>query len=216
MTVGRECSDNPEGFCADDSICIPGGLCSGDFSLCDPDGAPCGDGSDCIPLGPCGDGSACIPNPLAGDSTTLDPSFNSTAFNFNGVLVGGWYNGDPLGNQGSPDENLRVQLARLAVRQGHSINGIITLFVKLGDEFPVVHFTDLAFECTSSPVDCGDPLCPSDTNADDIVDAADLAELLSCWGPVSGVICECLDSDGDGQIDSADLADVLAAWGPCS
>jgi len=216
VTIGRECSDNPAGFCADESICIPGGLCSGDFSACDLDGDPCGDGSDCIPLGPCGDGSECIPNPLAGDSTALDPSFNSTAFNFSGVLFGGWFNGNPQGSQGTPDENLRVLIARLAVRQGHSISGIITLFVKLGNEFPIIHFTDLAFECTSDPLDCGDPLCPSDTNADDIVDAADLAELLACWGPVSGVICECLDSDGNGLIDSADLADVLAAWGPCS
>lgn len=45
--------------------------------------------------------------------------------------------------------------------------------------------------------------------------AADLAELLSCWGTPheGGPICECLDTDADGDIDAADLAELLSRWG---
>ncbi len=106
-------------------------------------------------------------------------------------------------------------IAQLAVRQGHSINGTITLFTKLGDEFPVVEFPDLEFECTSEPADCGDPGCPSDSTNDGQVDAADLADLLSCWGSVGSSVCSCIDTDNNGLIDAADLADLLADWGLC-
>ena len=55
--------------------------------------------------------------------------------------------------------------------------------------------------------------CLADLNADGVVDAADLAELLSSWGPCG----ECAtDFDQDGNVDAADLAELLAAWGVCS
>lgn len=54
--------------------------------------------------------------------------------------------------------------------------------------------------------------CPADLDGDGDVDAADLAELLSSWGPCVG--CPA-DFDGDGDVDAADLADLLAAWGAC-
>ena len=54
--------------------------------------------------------------------------------------------------------------------------------------------------------------CASPTDANGVVDAADLAELLPSWGPCPG--CPA-DFNGDGIVDAADLAEVLAAWGRC-
>ncbi len=53
--------------------------------------------------------------------------------------------------------------------------------------------------------------CPADLTGDDIVDAADLAQLLGAWGPDSGPA----DLNGDGLVNAADLAQLLGAWGPC-
>ena len=55
--------------------------------------------------------------------------------------------------------------------------------------------------------------CPTDTDSDGDTDSADLAELLSDWGPVPPG--NCLDADADGDLDSADLAEVLSVWGTC-
>ena len=54
--------------------------------------------------------------------------------------------------------------------------------------------------------------CPADFDGSGDVNAADLAELLSSWGPC--VDCPA-DFDGDGLVGAKDLADLLAAWGPC-
>ncbi|MCA9291659.1 MAG: hypothetical protein KDA25_11070, partial [Phycisphaerales bacterium] len=54
--------------------------------------------------------------------------------------------------------------------------------------------------------------CPGNVNDDATVDAADLAILLSAWGPNPG---HPADLDGDGDIGPADLAAMLGAWGPC-
>lgn len=54
--------------------------------------------------------------------------------------------------------------------------------------------------------------CPEDLNGDGVVDLADLAQLLSCYG-----IDDCGDVDGDGDTDQADMAALLAKYGkPCS
>lgn len=54
------------------------------------------------------------------------------------------------------------------------------------------------------------PACPADLNGDDVVDGADLGELLSGWGtPGPG------DLDGNGIVDGADLGELLSAWGDC-
>jgi len=57
--------------------------------------------------------------------------------------------------------------------------------------------------------------CPFDVNGDGQVGAADLANLLACWGPIAGGVCECLDIDNNGSIGALDLANLLASWGPC-
>jgi len=52
--------------------------------------------------------------------------------------------------------------------------------------------------------------CPADFNADDVVDGADLGELLGQWGG-AGIA----DLNGDGVVDGADLGVLLGAWGGC-
>ncbi|MCA9291559.1 MAG: hypothetical protein KDA25_10550, partial [Phycisphaerales bacterium] len=57
---------------------------------------------------------------------------------------------------------------------------------------------------------CEGGAAPCDFNADGHVDAADLAFLLSQWGPCSG--CPA-DLDGDGIVGPGDLAILLSNWG---
>ncbi len=58
--------------------------------------------------------------------------------------------------------------------------------------------------------------CSFDADLSGGVDAADLALLLGCWGPVEPGTCECLQAEPiDGVIDSRDLANLLGSWGPC-
>jgi hypothetical protein len=55
--------------------------------------------------------------------------------------------------------------------------------------------------------------CIADLNQDGIVAGADLAILLSFWGPVT--VFPDADINADGAVDAADLTIVLASWGPC-
>lgn len=55
--------------------------------------------------------------------------------------------------------------------------------------------------------------CPSDLNADGVVNAQDLMLVLLNMGPCTGKPCH--DVNGDGQVDSADLTIVLTTWGFC-
>ena len=52
------------------------------------------------------------------------------------------------------------------------------------------------------------PFRPEDLNDDGVVNAQDLAALLSDWGSFGGVA----DLDGDGVVGAADLAAMLSAW----
>jgi len=52
--------------------------------------------------------------------------------------------------------------------------------------------------------------CAGDLNGDGVVDAADLAGVISFWGTDRG------DLTGDGNTDASDLAALVASWGPCS
>jgi PKD repeat protein len=61
--------------------------------------------------------------------------------------------------------------------------------------------------------DCAGALaCPSDFDANGVVDAADLSLLLANWGPTSGVRA---DLNHDGMVDGIDLGSALGAWGAC-
>lgn len=53
--------------------------------------------------------------------------------------------------------------------------------------------------------------CAADLNGDGVVDGADLASLLSNWGPNEGAA----DLTGDGVVNGADLANLLSGWGAC-
>ncbi len=53
--------------------------------------------------------------------------------------------------------------------------------------------------------------CEADTDLSRVVDGADMAVLLSNWGPVGGAG----DLNRDGRVDAADLTAMLAAWGSC-
>ena len=55
--------------------------------------------------------------------------------------------------------------------------------------------------------------CAGDLNADNQVDLADLAILLSNFGTPSGALPEDGDIDGDGDVDLADLAVMLSNFG---
>ena len=69
--------------------------------------------------------------------------------------------------------------------------------------------TDIgAYEFQDGTTEC----CPADFDGDGDVDAADLAEPLSSWGPCPDCAA---DFDGDGDVDAADLAELLSAWGLC-
>ncbi len=54
--------------------------------------------------------------------------------------------------------------------------------------------------------------CTGDSNADGLVDAVDLANVLAAWGATGGSG----DLNADGTIDGVDLALVLGGWGPCA
>jgi len=49
---------------------------------------------------------------------------------------------------------------------------------------------------------------PADLNGDQMVNALDLAILLSQWGNPGSA-----DLDGSGSVDGPDLAQLLGAWG---
>ncbi|MFO0826685.1 MAG: hypothetical protein U0572_00925 [Phycisphaerales bacterium] len=53
--------------------------------------------------------------------------------------------------------------------------------------------------------------CLADVNADEVIDAGDLAILLGAWGTADGIS----DIDEDGIVGASDLAVLLGAWGPC-
>ncbi len=54
--------------------------------------------------------------------------------------------------------------------------------------------------------------CPQDLTGDQVVNGADLANLLANWGMNPGAAA---DFNGDGLVNGADLAALLANWGDC-
>lgn len=58
-------------------------------------------------------------------------------------------------------------------------------------------------------------LCPGDVIANDVIDGADLAAMLSVWGTNGGIYSRA-DTNGDGDVTGADLATLLSSWGACN
>lgn len=59
------------------------------------------------------------------------------------------------------------------------------------------------------------PACPGDLNGDGVINALDLATLLSNWG-LANPASPASDINGDGVVNAQDLASLLSAWGPCN
>jgi len=57
----------------------------------------------------------------------------------------------------------------------------------------------------------GSPCRADIANNDDVIDASDLAMLLSSWGAAGGPA----DLDCDGIVGGSDLAAMLGSWGSC-
>ncbi len=62
--------------------------------------------------------------------------------------------------------------------------------------------------------DCLD-VCPSDLDDSGVVDASDLALLLSVWGVPNGGKFPAADINDDGFVNASDLSLILAVWGGC-
>ena len=80
------------------------------------------------------------------DGTTPDPDFNSSMFNNDGHLVGGWFNNNPDNGQGDP-VNLQVLIAQLVIQNpgaNDSIGGSLTVFWKDGDDGMIIG-SDVSF-----------------------------------------------------------------------
>lgn len=178
----------------------------------------------------------------AGDSTSLDGDWNSVSFNNAGQTAGGWYNSNPGNDQGTPDENNQVLIGQFAVNAGYDISGALTMFFNDGSAGLPFAFDCFAPPECSSDAECDDGIpctvdtcldcgcvhsscggesaqalgviigCAPDLTGDDVVNAADLAQLLGGWGPNPG---HPADFNSDGVVEAADLALLLGSWGPC-
>lgn len=135
------------------------------------------------------------------DGTVTDPDFDSKEFNFNGHVVGGWFNANPPSGQGDPDEEGNLLIAQFTVREGFTVSGTLFVFAR---PTPDPAKPEQQFQCFAP--------CPADLNGDGVVEASDLALLLGAWGPNSG---DGADLNEDGVVDAADLQTLIAAWGPC-
>jgi hypothetical protein len=76
---------------------------------------------------------------------------------------------------------------------------------------------DLVYD--GADTDCGGaPLCPEDTNGDNVVDVTDLINVILCW-LTDGQDCPDPGTDSDvtddGVVDVLDLIAVILAWGLC-
>ena len=149
-------------------------------------------------------GYQCTSDPVGTDLTHPDPDFDLDEFNFDGHVVGGWFNHRPFNTQGeafspvNPDGEVLV--AQFSVAQGLTVSGNLTVFVQGDSPVPPL------------PPECGD--CPADRDNSDHVDQFDLALLLTDWGPVEPS-STCFDANEDEHIDAYDLGSLLNNWGPC-
>jgi hypothetical protein len=74
-----------------------------------------------------------------------------------------------------------------------------------------IRFTD--DNSNGIPDECEAPPCPADVVLDGMINATDLALVLSQWGTAGG--SPSADVDGDGLVEGKDLAVVISGWGRC-
>jgi hypothetical protein len=107
---------------------------------------------------------------------------------------------------------------------GNATPGAYLLFLELtsdvyatSEEFVIVFDYNIAAEefeaAVAAAEDLFAPPCPADLDGSGVVNAADLAQILSAWGPNQG---HPADFNGDGVINASDLAALLGAWGSCA
>ncbi len=75
-------------------------------------------------------GVKCGPPPPGLDGTSPDSDFDCNEFEFNGHVVGGWFNGDAFNGQGEAGNNpdMQVLFLQSSVAEGLSLSGTINLF----------------------------------------------------------------------------------------
>ncbi len=150
---------------------------------------------------------------------TVDPSFKEAAFIAGGSFGdnAGWFSNPRTSSAALagtyPD--LKVLIARFSYIDlpgqditCSGISGQVQLTVKEAGG-TVVQTPRIEFIAFGQLSHCNN--CPGDSNFDNVIDGADLGQLLADWGDMFS------DSDlnGDGTIDGEDLGILLAKWGPC-
>lgn len=144
------------------------------------------------------------------DTTSIDPSWNTCAFNCQpqppcvpgglalpggcGEAVGGWLNTFPPNDQGAPDGNFRVLVAQFTVNDGFSVSGSRSVFINDG----LVAFPGI-FQCFS---------CDMDIECDDGNPCtADQCFLGQC---LSQVVPDGTGCPGNGTTDCSDVDTCVA------
>jgi len=92
-------------------------------------------------------GLECAPALPGLDGTSIDPDFDVNEFQFNGQVLGGWYNILPTNGQGTPDANGKVLIAQFSVKQNKDVSGTLTVFAKHAGSDVVTEFPLQAFDC---------------------------------------------------------------------
>ena len=114
-------------------------------------------------------GYKCGPDPAGTDATSASGDFDAGEFNFNGHLLGCWFNATPPNGQGDagtwPD--LQVLFLQSSVAQGLSLSGDIDLFWRTTYSGDVYAEVDVPIECAAGctpgePCDDGDPCTEND------------------------------------------------------
>lgn len=124
-----------------------------------------------------------------------------------GDMVSNSYN-NPMGVQGFPADPVAREIVLASFGQNEAdldaTGGV--------PGFPNVSPTSRWFiDNLSIEEGAGPPPCLSLAPPTNSVDGADVATLLSNWGPSSSAA----DFNGDGVVNGADFATLLANWGPC-
>ncbi len=83
---------------------------------------------------------------VGGSST--DPDFDSSKFNNDGEVSGGWYSSNPSNGQGDPDANGRVLIARFSYKQNKTSSGDVCVFTQLAGSRDISAFQLQPFDCS--------------------------------------------------------------------
>lgn len=167
-----------------------------------------------------------------GNSTALDASWDSEAFNYDGAVVGEWFDAVPENENGDPTDCLQVLIGQFTVREKYCISGSLLVSYEGDGPTPMELSTECFSDACACPKGffctpchhCVPPLCDDE----DFCTYDFLFPSVGCvHEPVQcpqGQNCdpddgECrfpcdADLNGDGVVGPFDLAVLLGAWGP--